>query len=766
MAAAGRGRRRLLITGGAGFIGSHLCDELLAAGHAVRVLDNLCPQVHGPARRRPAYLSGEVELVVGDVRDRATVDRALDGVAGVFHLAAAVGVGQSMYEIAEYTSLNNLGTAVLLEAVVARRADVGRLVVASSMSIYGEGLYRDGDGAVSDATERTPEQLRNHEWEVRGPGGDPLSPVPTPESKPPSLASVYALSKFDQERMSLMVGRAYAIPTVALRFFNVFGTRQALSNPYTGVLAIFASRLMNGRPPAIFEDGLQRRDFVSVTDVARACRLALDVPDAAGRVFNIGSGRSYTVREVAERVAKAVGMPHVLPDVSGKYRVGDIRHCFARRPAGQAGAGVRAADAVGGRVGRAGRVAGHPDGRRPGRRGHGRAGPPRAGHLMTGERRDETPMGNGSKPPSPPLPPVGGPPTLITGGCGFIGTNLADRLLAAGRPVVVFDDLSRPGVERNLAYLQRAHGERLLRVDVADVRDAAAVRRAVDSAGAVFHFAAQVAVTTSLDNAIHDFEVNARGTLNVLEAVRAQAVSPPLVFTSTNKGVRRAGRRPPCGWPAGGTSRPTTPSVATASARDRRLDFHSPYGCSKGAADQYVLDYARTFGLPAVAFRMSCIYGPHQCGNEDQGWVAHFLLRALRGEPITLYGDGMQVRDVLYADDLVDGFLHALARMPQVVGHAFNVGGGPANTVSLLEVLDAIADLTGTKPDVRFGQPRPGDQLYYVSDTAKLRRMTGWSPTVSAEAGVAKLHHWLRENGPATKVRPTARAPRTANAPT
>ena len=328
MAAAGRGRR-LLITGGAGFIGSHLCDELLEAGHAVRVLDNLSPQVHGPARRRPDYLSADVELMVGDVRDRATVDRALDGVSGVFHLAAAVGVGQSMYEIAEYTSLNNLGTAVLLEAVVARRADINRLVVASSMSIYGEGLYRDADGVASDATERTPEQLRNHEWEVRGPGGDPLSPVPTPESKPPSLASVYALSKFDQERMSLMVGRAYAIPTVALRFFNVFGTRQALSNPYTGVLAIFASRLMNGRPPAIFEDGLQRRDFVSVTDVARACRLALDVPDAAGRVFNIGSGRSYTVREVAERVARAVGMPHVSPDISGKYRVGDIRHCFA-----------------------------------------------------------------------------------------------------------------------------------------------------------------------------------------------------------------------------------------------------------------------------------------------------------------------------------------------------------------------------------------------------------------------------------------------------
>ena len=324
---------RLLITGGAGFIGSHLCDELLGAGYAVRVLDSLCPQVHGPSGRRPGYLPADVELVVGDVRDRAAVDRALDGVSGVYHLAAAVGVGQSMYQIADYTSVNNLGTAVVLEAVVARRHQVARLVVASSMSVYGEGLYRtaDGpaDGAVCDAVERTPDQLRHHDWEPRDARGRPLAPLPTPESKPPSLASVYALSKFDQERLCLMVGRAYGVATTALRFFNVFGTRQALSNPYTGVLAIFASRLMNGRPPALFEDGLQRRDFVSVADVARACRLAHEVPDAAGRVFNVGSGRSYTVRDVAERVAKAVGMPHVQPDVSGRYRVGDIRHCFA-----------------------------------------------------------------------------------------------------------------------------------------------------------------------------------------------------------------------------------------------------------------------------------------------------------------------------------------------------------------------------------------------------------------------------------------------------
>jgi dTDP-L-rhamnose 4-epimerase len=320
---------RILITGGAGFIGSHLADELLKHGYRVRALDNLSPQVHGPDQRRPAYLADEVELVVGDVRDPDAVRRALAGVDAVYHYAAAVGVGQSMYEIVNYTSLNNLGTAVLLEALLERREQIGKLVVASSMSVYGEGLYQDPDGNVSAGIERTVEQLRNHEWEVRNNRQQVLAPMPTPESKQPSLASVYALSKFDQERMCLMVGRAYGIPTVALRFFNVFGTRQALSNPYTGVLAIFASRLMNDKPPVIFEDGLQQRDFVSVYDIAQASRLALEVPDAAGRVLNVGGGRPYTVREVAEKVARAVGKPHIHPEVSGQYRVGDIRHCFA-----------------------------------------------------------------------------------------------------------------------------------------------------------------------------------------------------------------------------------------------------------------------------------------------------------------------------------------------------------------------------------------------------------------------------------------------------
>jgi len=318
--------RRILITGGAGFIGSHLADRLLAEGYVVRALDSLSPQVHGPGGKRPAYLNRDVELVIGDVRDPDLVRRALKGVDEVAHLAAAVGVGQSMYEVDHYTSVNNHGTAVLLQALVER--PVQRLVVASSMSLYGEGLYRDAAGRLVPG-ERTRPQLTARRWEPVGEDGEPLSPVPTPETKAPALASIYALSKFDQERMCLIIGAAYGIATVALRFFNVYGTRQALSNPYTGVLAIFAARYLNGRPPLVNEDGLQRRDFVSVKDVAEACRLALAAEGAAGRVLNVGSGRSFTVLEVAERLGEALGREEMAPEVTQRYRVGDIRHCFA-----------------------------------------------------------------------------------------------------------------------------------------------------------------------------------------------------------------------------------------------------------------------------------------------------------------------------------------------------------------------------------------------------------------------------------------------------
>ncbi len=319
--------QQILITGGAGFIGSHLADQLLERGHRVRVLDCLLPQVHGEGCQRPPYLHPEVELRVGDVRDGQAVREALEGVDAVFHFAAAVGVGQSMYEIAHYTAVNNLGTAVLLEALIQR--PVRRLLVASSMSVYGEGLARAPDGGLVPGRERTREQLQAGQWEGLNAAGQVLRPVPTPEAKPPALSSVYALSKYDQERLCLMTGQAYGIPTVALRFFNVYGPRQALSNPYTGVLAIFSSRLINDHPPLIFEDGLQKRDFVSVHDVARACRLALEVPEAAGGVFNIGSGKAVTVLEVAAAIAEVMGKPHLRPEITGRYRVGDVRHCFA-----------------------------------------------------------------------------------------------------------------------------------------------------------------------------------------------------------------------------------------------------------------------------------------------------------------------------------------------------------------------------------------------------------------------------------------------------
>ena len=319
--------KRVLITGGAGFIGSHLADELLRHGYNVRALDNLLPQVHGSPAARPAYLHPDVELVVGDVRNPDAVRAALKGVDAVYHFAALVGVGQSMYQINEYTDVNNRGTAVLLEALV--QQPIERLVVASSMSLYGEGLYRAPDGLMVQGQERSLEQLQRHDWEVRNENGDALAPLPTSESKTPCLSSVYALSKYDQERLCLITGRAYKIPTVAMRFFNVFGTRQALSNPYTGVLAIFASRFLNNRAPMIFEDGCQRRDFVSVYDIAQACRLAMEVKSAAGHVFNVGSGRPYAIAEVAERMAGALNCEHLAPEITEQYRAGDIRHCFA-----------------------------------------------------------------------------------------------------------------------------------------------------------------------------------------------------------------------------------------------------------------------------------------------------------------------------------------------------------------------------------------------------------------------------------------------------
>jgi CDP-paratose 2-epimerase len=335
-------------------------------------------------------------------------------------------------------------------------------------------------------------------------------------------------------------------------------------------------------------------------------------------------------------------------------------------------------------------------------------------------------------------------PVLVTGGAGFIGTNVAHRFLRRRRPVILFDNLSRPGVERNIEWLRRMHGD-LVQLDESDIRDAAAVRRAVKRCSQVLHFAAQVAVTESLVDPTFDFEVNARGTLNLLEALRSLETPPPLIFTSSNKvygdlndvGMRCRDSR----------YEPLSPQVRKWGFSEARpLQFHSPYGCSKGAAGQYVLDYARTFGLSAVVFHMSCIYGPHQFGNEDQGWVAHFLIRALEGAPITIYGDGRQLRDVLFVEDLADALLLAQEKIAQISGQSFNIGGGPENTISLLELLDLIVELNGSKPPIRFEEWRAADQRYYVSDIRKFSEATGWKPRISVQDGVSRLFQWLTQD--------------------
>jgi CDP-paratose 2-epimerase len=332
-------------------------------------------------------------------------------------------------------------------------------------------------------------------------------------------------------------------------------------------------------------------------------------------------------------------------------------------------------------------------------------------------------------------------PVLITGGAGFIGTNLAHRLLRQGRRVLLFDNLSRSGVEQNARWLEQVHGRRVQLI-VGDVRDRGALARAAAHAGQVFHLAAQVAVTTSLADPRSDFETNVCGTFHLLEALRALDNPPPLVYTSTNKvygnlehvRLREQGAR----------YEPVDDEIRRRGVDERRnLDFHTPYGCSKGAAEQYVLDYARSFGRPAVVFRMSCIYGPHQFGTEDQGWVAHFLIRALEGQPITIYGDGLQVRDILFVEDLVDAMLLAQRHMARVSGEAFNIGGGPERAVSLKELLATIGQIRGKAPRTYFEDSRTGDQRYYVSDFGKFHEATGWAPKVSPSEGVRALCEWL-----------------------
>jgi CDP-paratose 2-epimerase len=330
---------------------------------------------------------------------------------------------------------------------------------------------------------------------------------------------------------------------------------------------------------------------------------------------------------------------------------------------------------------------------------------------------------------------------LITGGAGFIGSNLSDRLLSDGHDVVVLDNLSRVGVSHNLDWLRERHGSRLNHAN-ADVRDLAMVERAAIGVDVIYHLAAQVAVTNSVQDPIEDFSVNAQGTLNVLEAARRQNRKPAVVFTSTNKvyggleHLRVAERE----------TRYELPEMPDGVAESCPLDFHSPYGCSKGSADQYVRDYYRIYGVPTTVLRMSCIYGPRQFGNEDQGWVAHFVINALRGNTLSIYGDGKQVRDLLFVTDLVDALVYAGNKPAQVAGEIFNIGGGPDNAVSVWAEFSGLLERTlGALPEVRRAEWRPGDQRVYISDIRKAERQLGWRPKVAPVDGLAKLAAWAEE---------------------
>jgi CDP-paratose 2-epimerase len=335
-------------------------------------------------------------------------------------------------------------------------------------------------------------------------------------------------------------------------------------------------------------------------------------------------------------------------------------------------------------------------------------------------------------------------PVVITGGAGFIGANLARRMLALGQPLILFDNLSRPGVADNLVWLRRVYGDSF-RVEIGDIRDNGAIHKLVRKAGAIFHFGAQVAVTSSLSYPREDFTVNAAGTLNLLEAVRSQSRPVPLLFTSTNKVYGALADLEL-------EEEPLAYVPAKAALRKRGidesapLDFHSPYGCSKGCAEQYVLDYSHSYGLPAVVFRMSCIYGPLQCGNEDQGWVAHFASSIYRHQPITIFGNGKQVRDLLFIDDLVDAMFLAVRHIDRTTGRAFNIGGGPSNARSVLDVISLLSEIQGMNPVISFADWRKADQRYYVSDTAAFRQATDWQPKTCLRDGIEQLCAWLKPN--------------------
>ena len=331
-------------------------------------------------------------------------------------------------------------------------------------------------------------------------------------------------------------------------------------------------------------------------------------------------------------------------------------------------------------------------------------------------------------------------PALITGGSGFIGVNLAHRLLSSGETVYIFDNLSRSNVTRNLQWLVGCHGSKAI-VHIEDTRDSEALRRVVRRVDQVFHFAAQVAVTSSVENPRNDFETNVLGTFNLLEEIRSAKRPPGIIFTSTNKVYGALNHLP---LKVEGKRYLRADGHDGGIDETDRLDFHSPYGCSKGAAEQYVLDYSRTYGIASVVFRMSCIYGPHQFGSEDQGWVAHIIGQVLQNKPVTIFGNGYQVRDLLFVDDLVNAFLLARKNIEELSGQAFNIGGGSANTISLLELMDILQDL-GETPRYAFSDGRIGDQKYYVSDYSRFKSRTGWIPRVGLHSGIGALTSWLRQ---------------------
>jgi CDP-paratose 2-epimerase len=333
-----------------------------------------------------------------------------------------------------------------------------------------------------------------------------------------------------------------------------------------------------------------------------------------------------------------------------------------------------------------------------------------------------------------------GRPILITGGAGFIGSNIADRLAGEGEEIIIYDALARPGVERNLGWLKDRHGHRITHV-AGDVRDEDELARAAADAKAVFHMAAQVAVTTSLVDPREDFDVNVRGTINLLDAVRVRHEPVPVIFASTNKVY---GDLADIEFDTlHDRYEPKSFAARRGIDESRPLDFHTPYGCSKGAADQYVLDYARSFGVPTAVFRMSCIYGQRQMGTEDQGWVAHFLIHALEGSPITIYGDGRQVRDILDIGDAVNAYVRALENIDRVAGRAFNLGGGPANAICLLELIDEMRAILGREIELDFEDWRQGDQRWFVADTSSARAALELPTPLGWRDGVARLAVWL-----------------------